>query len=104
MNPIDGVTADQNHDEMNTLVIVVEVPEMIIQVADPIIVIWRLNVTFVMIHPNGQKMEVEESIEDSVPTMVMSQTEPENQKLLMRETKMKLKITLPNHGMIMVLM
>ena len=39
MNPIDGVTADQNHDEMNTLVIVVEVPEMIIQVADPIIVI-----------------------------------------------------------------
>ena len=33
MNPIDGVTAAQNHDEMNILVIVVEVLEMIIQVA-----------------------------------------------------------------------
>jgi len=103
MNPIDGVMVVQNHGEMNILVTAVEAHEMIIQLAVNIIAILRLSAKFAMIHRNGPKME--ESIEVSVPAMaVMSLTEPENQKLLMKETKMKLKITLPNHGMIMVLM
>ena len=37
MNPIDGVMVVQNHDEMNILVIAVEAPEMIIQLAVNII-------------------------------------------------------------------
>ena len=39
MNPIDGVMVVQNREEMNILVIAVEAPEMIIQLAVNIIAI-----------------------------------------------------------------